>query len=155
MCIRDRYKKKRESFTANSYLPRHRYSFDPVKTTHLLGLTASKTLWAPLSLNCIIKRMLRQELFECVKIVEFNVNSRVFHVVYQETRFLNRDACFLNQEGRRQFLISFVSERDWNRKICHAPWRIPPILAYFPVSRGGGRNRRTCQKNHSINTTRS
>ena len=107
-----RYKKKRESFTANSYLPRHRYSFDPVKTTHLLGLTASKTLWAPLSLNCIIKRMLRQELFECVKIVEFNVNSRVFHVVYQETRFLNQDACFLNQEGRRQFLISFVSERD-------------------------------------------
>ena len=39
---------------------------------------------------------------------------------------------FLNQEGRRQFLISFVSERDWNRKICHAPWtapwRIPPFL---------------------------
>ena len=69
-------------------------------------------------------------LVECVKIVEFNVNSRVFHVMYQETRFLNQDARFLNQEGRRQFLISFVSERDWNRKICHAPWRIPPILAH-------------------------
>ena len=54
-------------------------------------------------------------LFECVKIVEFNFNSHVFHVMYQETRFLNQDACFLNQEGRRQFLISFVSERDWNQ----------------------------------------
>ena len=54
-------------------------------------------------------------LFECVKIVEFNFNSHVFHVMYQETRFLNQDACFLNQEGRRQFLISFVSEGDWNR----------------------------------------
>ena len=51
-------------------------------------------------------------LFESVKIVVFNFNSRVFHVMYQETRFLNQDACFLNQEGRRQFLISFVSERD-------------------------------------------
>ena len=51
-------------------------------------------------------------LFECVKIVEFNFNSHVFHVMYQETRFLNQDACFLNQEGRRQLLISFVSERD-------------------------------------------
>ena len=73
-------------------------------------------------------------LFECVKIVEFNFNSHVFHVMYQETRFLNQDACFLNQEGRRQFLISFVSEGDWNRKICHAPWttpwRIPPIPAH-------------------------
>ena len=33
-------------------------------------------------------------LFECVKIVEFNFNSHVFHVMYQETRFLNQDACF-------------------------------------------------------------
>ena len=49
---------------------------------------------------------------ECVKIVEFNVNSHVFHVMYQETRFLDQDACFLNQEGKRQFLISFLSERD-------------------------------------------
>ena len=32
--------------------------------------------------------------------------------MYQETRFLNQDACFLNQEGRRQLLISFVFERD-------------------------------------------
>ena len=51
-------------------------------------------------------------LFECVKIVEFTFNSHVFHVMYQETRFLNQDACFSNQEGRRQFLISFVSEGD-------------------------------------------
>ena len=43
-------------------------------------------------------------LYECVKIVEFNFNSHVFHVMYQETRFLNQDACFLNKEGRRQFL---------------------------------------------------
>ena len=35
-------------------------------------------------------------LFECVKIVEFNFNSHVFHVIYQETRFLNQDACLLN-----------------------------------------------------------
>ena len=51
-------------------------------------------------------------LFECVKIVEFNFNSHLFHVMYQQTRFLNQDTCFLNQEGRRQLLISFVSERD-------------------------------------------
>ena len=43
--------------------------------------------------------------------------------MYQEIRFLNQDACFLNQdvcflnqEERRQFLISFVSERDWRRE---------------------------------------
>ena len=40
-------------------------------------------------------------LFECVKIVEFNFSSHVFYVMYQETRFLNQDAWFLNQEGRR------------------------------------------------------
>ena len=51
-------------------------------------------------------------LFECVKIVEFNVNSHVFLVMYQDIRFLNQDACFLNQEERRQFLIISVSERD-------------------------------------------
>ena len=51
-------------------------------------------------------------LFECVKILEFNFNSRVFHVMYQETRILNQDVCFLIQEGRRQFLISSVSEGD-------------------------------------------
>ena len=45
-------------------------------------------------------------LFECVKMVEFDFKSHVFHVMYQETRFLNQDACFLNQEGRRQFLIT-------------------------------------------------
>ena len=94
-------------------------------------------------------------LFECVKIVEFNFNSHVFHVMYQETRFLNQDACFLNQEGRRQFLISFVSKRDWNTKICKAPWRIPPILAHSRARQGRERNRRTCEKNHSISTRRS
>ena len=55
-------------------------------------------------------------LFECVKIVEFNFNSHVFLVMYQEKRFLNQDVCFLNQEERQQFLISFVSERDWRRE---------------------------------------
>ena len=54
-------------------------------------------------------------LFECVKIVEFNFNSHVFFVMYQDIRFLNQDACFLNQEARRQFLISSVYERDWKR----------------------------------------
>ena len=50
-------------------------------------------------------------LFECVKIVGFDFNSHVFLVMYQEIRFLNQDTCFLNQEERRQFLISYVSER--------------------------------------------
>ena len=44
-------------------------------------------------------------LFECVKIVEFNFDSQVFLVSYQDVRFLNK-------EERRQFLISSVSERD-------------------------------------------
>ena len=39
-------------------------------------------------------------LFECVKTVEFNFNSHVFHVMYQETRFLNQDACFF--KSRRE-----------------------------------------------------
>ena len=30
--------------------------------------------------------------------------------------FLNQDVCFLNQEERRQFLISSVSESDWKRE---------------------------------------
>ena len=42
-------------------------------------------------------------LFECVKIVEFNFNSHVFHVMYQETRFLNQDACFF--KSRRETTI--------------------------------------------------
>ena len=52
-------------------------------------------------------------LFECVKIIEFNFtcNSRVFLVMYQEIIFVNQDACSLNQENRRQFLIISVSER--------------------------------------------
>ena len=35
-------------------------------------------------------------LVECVTIVEFDVNSHVFHVVYQEIRFLNKDSCFFS-----------------------------------------------------------
>ena len=42
-------------------------------------------------------------LFERVKIVEFNFNSHVFHVMYQETRFLNQDACFF--KSRRETTI--------------------------------------------------
>ena len=42
-------------------------------------------------------------LYECVKIVEFNFNSYVFHVMYQETRFLNQDACFF--KWRRETII--------------------------------------------------
>ena len=33
-------------------------------------------------------------LFECVKIVEFNFNSHVFLVMYQEIRFINQDEFF-------------------------------------------------------------
>ena len=40
----------------------------------------------------------------------------MFLVLYQDIRFLNQDACFLNQEERRQFLISYVSERDLKRE---------------------------------------
>ena len=36
--------------------------------------------------------------------------------MYQEIRFINQDVSFLNQEERRQFLISFVSERDRKRE---------------------------------------
>ena len=60
-------------------------------------------------------------LFECVKIVEFNFNSHVFHVMYQETRFLNQDACFLNQEGRRQFLISLFPRGTETEKSAMLP----------------------------------
>ena len=48
---------------------------------------------------------------QCVKIIEFNFNSRVFLVMYQEIIFVNQDACSLNQENRRQFFIISVSER--------------------------------------------
>ena len=51
-------------------------------------------------------------LFEYVKIVKSNFNSHVFLVMYQDIRFVNQDACFLNQEERRQFLTSSVSETD-------------------------------------------
>ena len=55
-------------------------------------------------------------VFECVnsgvKIVEIDFNSQEFLIIYQEIRFLNQVTCFLNQEERRQFLISFVCQRD-------------------------------------------
>ena len=51
-------------------------------------------------------------LFECVRVAEFNFNSHVFLVMYQDIRFVNQDACFLNQEERRQFFIISVSKRD-------------------------------------------
>ena len=62
-------------------------------------------------------------LFECVKIVEFNFNSHVFLVMYQEER--------------RQFLISFVSERDWKRehklefKMASNRFYIPKVNEFF------------------------
>ena len=34
----------------------------------------------------------------------------MFYVMYQETRFLNQDACFLNQEGRRQHVTNMKYE---------------------------------------------
>ena len=42
-------------------------------------------------------------LYECVKIVEFNFNSHVFHVMYQETRFLNQGCMFF--KSRRETTI--------------------------------------------------
>ena len=76
-------------------------------------------------------------LFECVKIVKFNFNSHVFLIMYQKTRFLNQGACFLNQEERRQFLISSVSERDWKRvhrlefKMASNRFYIPSAIEFF------------------------
>ena len=39
-------------------------------------------------------------LFECVKIVEFNFNSHVFLVMYQEIRFVNQDVFFFFKSRR-------------------------------------------------------
>ena len=39
--------------------------------------------------------------------------------MYQETRFLNQDACFLNQEGRRQFLISYGGTETEKSAMLH------------------------------------
>ena len=50
-------------------------------------------------------------LFECVKIVEFNFNSHVFHVMYQETRFLNQDACFFKIKKADDNFLSVVFPR--------------------------------------------
>ena len=42
-------------------------------------------------------------LFECVKIVEFNFNSHVFLVMYQEIRFINQDVFFFT--SRRETTV--------------------------------------------------
>ena len=76
-------------------------------------------------------------LFEGVKTVEFNFNSHVFLVMYQEILFVNQDVCFLNQEERRQFLIISVSERDWKRehklefKMASNRFNIPNVNEFF------------------------
>ena len=72
-------------------------------------------------------------LFECVKIVEFNLNSHVFHVMYQETRSLNQDACFLNLS---QTLFKKLSRE---RPLPKFPKRPRPLFGtffcfLFPVS---------------------
>ena len=63
--------------------------------------------------------------------------SHMFLVMYQEIRFLNQDTCFLNQEERRQFLISSVSERGWKRphrfefKMASNRFYIPSANEFF------------------------
>ena len=70
-------------------------------------------------------------------IVEFNFNSHVFLVMYQEILFVNQHVSFLNQEERRQFLIRFVSERDWKRehklefKMASNRFYIPKVNEFF------------------------
>ena len=77
-------------------------------------------------------------VFECVEIEEFNFNSHVFQVMYQETRFLNQDACFLVKKGDDKFwsaLFSRGSEIDftgWNierNKIfeCNGRFKVWPL----------------------------
>ena len=73
-------------------------------------------------------------LFECVMFVEFNFTSHVFLVMYQDIRFLNQDACFLNQEERRQFLIISVSERDWKRE-HRLEFKMASVRFYIPNAR--------------------
>ena len=76
-------------------------------------------------------------LFECVKIIEFNFNSHMFLVMYQDILFLNQHACFLNQEERRQFLIISVSERELKRehklefKMASNRFYIPNVNEFF------------------------
>ena len=83
-------------------------------------------------------------LFECVKIVEFNLISYVFLVMYQEIRLLNQDAHFLDQEERLQFLISSVSKRDWKRahrlefKMVSNPFYIPNANVCSPFCSSAG-----------------
>ena len=103
-------------------------------------------------------------LFECVKIVRFNFNSHVFLIMYQEIRFLNQDACFLNQEERRQFLISSVSERDF--KMASNRFYIPSAIEFFEgllsllqrcgdcvnENTDGGARRISCKTSRAIST---
>ena len=76
-------------------------------------------------------------LFECVKIVEFNFNSRVFLVMYQEILFVNQDVCFLYQKERWQSLIISVSERELKRehklefKMTSNRFYIPNVNEFF------------------------
>ena len=46
-------------------------------------------------------------LFECVKIVEFNFNSHVFLVMYQETLFVNQDVFFFKSRRETTFFDQF------------------------------------------------
>ena len=71
-------------------------------------------------------------LFECVKIVQFNFNSHVFRIMYQEIRFLNQVVCFLNQEERRQFLISFFYQREWKRGAHRLEFKMTFNRCYIP-----------------------
>ena len=79
-------------------------------------------------------------LFECVKIVEFNLISYVFLVMYQEIRLLN----FLDREERLQFLISSVSKRDWKLahrlefKMVSNPFYIPNANVCSPFCSSAG-----------------
>ena len=55
-------------------------------------------------------------LFECVKIVEFNFDFHVFHVRYQEARFLNRDACFFKSRRETTIFDQFCFREGLNPK---------------------------------------
>ena len=95
-------------------------------------------------------------LFECVKIVEFNFNSHVFHVMYQQTRFPNQDACFCKSRRETTIFDQFCFRGGLKPKnlpcSMDCSMKNPAHSCPFPssrVRRGGGRNRRTCHKNHS------
>ena len=46
-------------------------------------------------------------LFECVKVVEFNFNSHVFLVMYQEILFVNQDVFFFKSRRETTFFDQF------------------------------------------------